>query len=105
MRRDFVDALPEKIEVAAGTLAKAGIEQINRLLALEKEFELLEEQERKKQRLLQEKPVLDAFGSWIETNKDKVLPKSKLHKAHELRPKLEKWLGSVFRGRQLEPVE
>ena len=81
VRRDFVDALPENIDDAAGTLAKAGIEQINRLFALEKEFELLDEQERKKQRLLQEKPVLDAFWSWIETNKDKVLPKSKLLKA------------------------
>ena len=81
VRRDFVDALPENIEDEAGTLAKAGIEQINRLFALEKEFELLDQAERKKQRLLQEKPVLDAFWSWIETNKGKVLPKSKLFKA------------------------
>lgn len=81
VRRDFVDALPENIEDEAGTLAKAGIEQINRLFALEKEFEPLDQAERKKQRLLQEKPVLDAFWSWIETNKGKVLPKSKLSKA------------------------
>jgi len=30
---------------------------------------------------LQEKPVLDAFWAWLETNKGKVLPKSKLFKA------------------------
>lgn len=81
VRRDFVDALPENIDDEAGTLAKAGIEQINRLFALEKEFESLDENERKNQRLLQEKPVLEAFWAWIETNKGKVLPKSKLGKA------------------------
>ena len=55
---------PENIEEEAGTLAKAGIEQINRLFALEKEFESLDENERKNQRLLQEKPVLEAFWAW-----------------------------------------
>ncbi|WP_372516733.1 IS66 family transposase [Paenibacillus silviterrae] len=30
---------------------------------------------------MQEKPVLDAFWSWIETAKGKVLPKSKLWEA------------------------
>ena len=73
--------MPENIDDEAGTLAKAGIEQINRLFALEKEFESLDENERKNQRLLQEKPVLEAFWAWIETNKGKVLPKSKLGKA------------------------
>lgn len=81
VRRDFVDALPDSLSEEASTLAKQGIEQINRLFALEQEFELLDAVERKQQRLLQEKPVLDAFWLWLETNQGRILPKSKLSKA------------------------
>ena len=81
VRRDFIDALPEPMNDAEGTLAKHAIEQINRLFSLEREFEPLDANERKKQRLLQVKPVIEAFWSWIESHKAKVLPKSKLGKA------------------------
>jgi transposase len=48
---------------------------------MEKNFVSLKADERKEQRLLQEKFVLEAFGVWIETNKGKILSKSKLPKA------------------------
>ena len=35
-------------------------------------------EQRKSERLKQEKPVLDAFWVWVDSNKAKVLPKSKL---------------------------
>ncbi len=41
----------------------------------------IEAEERKEQHLVQEKPALDAVWLWIETNKDKIAPKSKLRKA------------------------
>jgi transposase len=81
LRREFVDALPEDLNDEEGTLAKTGIEQINQLFSIEKELEKLSAEERKKQRLLREKPVLEAFWSWLEQNKGKILPKSKLRKA------------------------
>lgn len=81
VRREFVDALPENLADESQTLCKAGIEQINELFAIEKELETLGQEERKKQRLEREKPALEAFWSWIEINKGKVLPKSKLSKA------------------------
>jgi len=81
VRRDFIDALPKDLNEQEATLTKSGIEQINQLFYLEKEFASLEAEDRKKQRLLQEKPVVEAFWLWIETNKGKVLPKSKLSKA------------------------
>jgi transposase len=81
VRRDFIDAMPKDVNDEESTLTKSGIEQINQLFYLEKEFASLKAEERKKQRLLQEKPVLEAFWLWIETNKGKVLPKSNLRKA------------------------
>jgi len=73
--------LPQGLNDEETTLTKAGIEQINQLFYMEKKFVSLEAEERKEQRLLQEKPVLEAFWLWIETNKDKIAPKSKLRKA------------------------
>lgn len=80
-RRQFADALPEKLAEKSQTLCQEGIEQINKLFAIEKELKELGQEERKKQRLKREKPVLEAFWSWVEINKGGVLPKSKLYQA------------------------
>lgn len=80
-RRYFVDALPSDLKDLAGTLGKEGIEKINQLFKIEKKLDAFSPEKRQKERLLQEKPLLQAFWSWIETNKGKVLPKSKLSQA------------------------
>ena len=81
VRRYFVEAVPPDIEDISCTIAKEGIIQINELFKIEKELAGFTHEKRKEERLLQEKPLLQAFWSWLETNKNKVLPKSKLGRA------------------------
>lgn len=81
LRRYFVDALPVDIKKPEATLPSQAIEYCNKLFQIEKELESLSCTERKKQRQKQLKPVLDAFWSWVDKNKDNCLPKSKLYKA------------------------
>jgi hypothetical protein len=81
LRRYFVDALPKDIQSPEATLPSHGIVYCNKLFEIEKNLEKLSREERKSERLKQEKPVLDAFWSWINSIKTKVLPKSKLSEA------------------------
>ena len=81
LRRNFVDALPKEVNSSEATLPSQGIQYCNKLFEIEKKLEILSAEERKKQRLLQETPVLEAFWSWVETTRPKVLPKSKLGQA------------------------
>lgn len=46
-----------------------------------KDTSTLASKDRKSERLKQEKPVLDAFWAWVDSVRDKVLPKSKLGEA------------------------
>lgn len=48
---------------------------------MEKKLEALTSEQRKEERLKQEKPVLETFWAWVEDAKGKVLPKSKLGEA------------------------
>ena len=80
-RRYFVDAVAPGIDDLSESLAKEGIEQINKLFEIEKELADLSIEERQEQRLQREKPLLQAFWSWIETRKGSVLPKSRLCQA------------------------
>lgn len=81
LRRYFVDALPSDINKPEATLMAQAIEYCKKLFAIEKELETLSAKERKIQRQERSKPVLDAFWSWVDINKDNCLPKSKLYKA------------------------
>jgi hypothetical protein len=81
LRRYFVEALPKDIDSPEATLPAKGIDFCNRLFAEEKLIEKLTPDERKTERLETEKPILDAFWSWINSIKDSCLPKSKLGKA------------------------
>ena len=63
------------------TIPSQGITFCNKLFEIEKTLENLSCEQRKSVRLKQEKPVLDAFWSWIDSTKGKVLPKSKLSEA------------------------
>lgn len=81
LRRYFVDALPKDIKSSEATLPSQGIGFCNKLFEIEKTLEKLSREERKRERLIQEKSVLDAFWSWVNSTKAKVLPKSKISEA------------------------
>jgi transposase len=81
LRRYFVDALPKDIKSPESTLPSLGIGYCNKIFEIEKTLEGLSREERKSERLKQEKPVLDAFWAWVEKSKSSTLPKSKLYDA------------------------
>ncbi|MDD3186815.1 MAG: IS66 family transposase [Anaerostipes sp.] len=81
LRRYFVDALPSDIKSPEATLPTIAIEYCKKLFVIESELEALSSEARKIQRQERSKPVLEAFWSWVEINKDNCLPKSKLFKA------------------------
>ena len=87
-RRKFDEALnalpPDQRE---GTAALTGLEYCNKLFAWEERFKKFSPKERKRQRLKEEKPILDALLAWA--NSVSAAPKSALGKAlHYLR---EQW--------------
>ena len=89
-RRKFDEALnalpPDKRE---GTAALTGLDYCNQLFAWEERFKGLSPEERTKQRLKEEKPILDALLAWADSISGSVAPKSALGKAlHYLR---EQW--------------
>lgn len=81
LRRYFIEALPKDIDRLDATLPAIAIKYINQLFEIEKKLEVLSPKGRKEQRLIQEKPVLDAFWSWVEESAPKALSSSKLGKA------------------------
>jgi transposase len=96
VRRYFTDALPKNIQSPEATIPATGIAYCNQLFDLERKFKNLSSEDRKKQRLEKEKPVLEAFWLWVENTNEKVLPKSKIGKALQYalnhREKLETYL-------------
>ena len=81
LRRYFSDALPKDMKSEEATLPAEGIAYINKLFEWEREFKKLSLEEGQIKRLEKEKPILEAFWSWVETTNQKVLPKSKIGKA------------------------
>ena len=81
LRRYFVDSLPKDVNSPQATIPAQAIRYINRLFELEKNLEVLSPEGRKEERLIQEKPVLEAFWSWAETASAGILPKPKLGEA------------------------
>ena len=79
-RRKFDEALnalpPDKRE---GTAALTGLDYCNKLFAWEERFKDLSPEERTKQRLKEEKPILDALLAWADSVS--AAPKSALGKA------------------------
>lgn len=79
-RRKFDEALnalpPDQRE---GTAALTGLEYCNQLFAWEEQFKGLSPEERTKQRLKEEKPILDALLAWADSVS--AAPKSALGKA------------------------
>lgn len=84
-RRGFTDALkalPEGAK-AEGTKAQEGLDFCNRLFALERQWQEEEPKERQKRRMEHSVPVLEAFREWLRSQRNRVLPKSKLGHAME----------------------
>lgn len=80
-RRYFTDALPKDLKSAGATLPKQGLAYCNKLFEIEKELKDLSPKDRKEQRLKLEKPVLEAFWLWVDSNINGVLIKSKIGQA------------------------
>lgn len=83
LRRTFVDALPKDIHDPGASKPAEAILRLNRLFDIETELEDLPPDQRKKERILREKPLLEDFWSWAEKNAADELPKSKLSKAYD----------------------
>lgn len=82
-RRGFTDelkALPKNADTSKA-IAEEGRNYCNQLFSLERKFTDLTAAERHIKRLEHSKPVLEAFLSWLNDYKPKVLPKSNLGKA------------------------
>ena len=81
-RRKFDEALnalpPDKREGAA---AYTGLDYCNKLFAWEERFKELSPEERTKQRLKEERPLLDALLAWADSISGSAAPKSALGKA------------------------
>lgn len=78
VRRNFVDALPKDTKSPEATLVSQGIVYCNKLFEIEKKLADLGHEERKRQRLEQESPVLEAFWAWSDSVRSQMLPKFKL---------------------------
>ncbi len=67
IRRYFVDAIPNlKNKDAPTSNAEVGRDYCNKLFEIERELAEFSEGKRQTERLIQEKPVLEAFWSWLE---------------------------------------
>ena len=83
VRRKFVDSIPKDIRSPDATIPSQGIKFCNKLFEIEKELESLACEERRLERLKQEKPVLEAFWAWADSVRTNggILPSSKLSDA------------------------
>src|SRR5699024_7429085 len=66
LRRAFVDALPKDIYTPEASKPAEAILRLNQLFNIESELEALSPDQKKKERLIREKPLLEAFWSWAE---------------------------------------
>ena len=81
LRRAFVDALPKDVHTSEASNPAEAIFRLNKLFDVETELESLSPDQKKEERLIREKPLLEAFWAWAEKSSIGELPKSKLSKA------------------------
>ena len=67
VRRKFVDSLPQKKDGATDTIAGQCVLKINKLFEIEDNLRDCSPAERQKQRMLQSKPVVEDFFTYIES--------------------------------------
>jgi len=82
-RRYFADALPKDLKSEEATLPRQGIAYCNELFKIEEKLRDLSPEDRKTQRLKLEKPLLEAYWSWVDLNISTVLAKSKIGQAFQ----------------------
>lgn len=95
LRRKFHEAM---LTNSNDSIAKTARDFCDKLFYMESQFEKLSSEERYNQRLIQEKPVFDAFWSWAEKIAPTVLEKSQLGKAFEYAFKRREYLGNYFKN-------
>lgn len=83
LRRAFADALPKDVHTPEASRPAEAVFRLNQLFDLEAELDGLPPGQKKKERLIREKPLLEAFWSWAEKNSALELPKSKLSKVFD----------------------
>ena len=66
LRRAFVDALPKDIHTPEASKPAEAIFRLNQLFNIEAELEALSPDQKKNERLIREKPLLEAFWSWAD---------------------------------------
>ena len=82
-RRKFTDAIkaaPEDADIVK-TKAHVAVNYFKKIYKLEKKFEELSSEERYNKRLEKTKPLLEEFKNWLDDEKKRTLPKSKLGQA------------------------
>ena len=93
-------ALPE--DKRKGSDADTGLQYINALFRLEREFAKLTPDERYEKRLLESKPISDAFFAWADKCSHNVLPKSPLGEACTYAKNQRNHLENIFLDGNLE---
>ena len=88
VRRKFHEAMVVNSE---DSIARVARDYCNKLFEIEAKLDSLTTEERFNKRLMQEKPVFEAFWSWAEKAAPTVLAKSKLGKAFEYAFKRISW--------------
>ena len=68
LHRAFVDVLPSDVHTPEESKPAEAILQLNKLFDIEAELENLSPDQKKKERLVLKKPLLEVFGSWTEKN-------------------------------------
>ena len=63
-----MDALPKDIHDPEASKPAEAVLRLNKLFEIEKELDGLPPEQKKKERLNREKPLLEAFWSWAEIN-------------------------------------
>ena len=104
-RRKFYEALKAiKKEDRVNADANIGLEYCNRLFELERYFDEqnLTYEQRAKWRILESKPIAEAFFEWAESMLPKILPKSKLGVAVTYAANQQPWLMNFLLDGRLE---
>ena len=78
-----MDALPKDVHTPEASKPAGAILRLNQLFEIEVDLEGLPHDGKKKERLIREKPLPEAFWSWTEKNAAGELPKPKLCKAFQ----------------------
>lgn len=94
VRRKFHEAMVVNSE---DSIARVARDYCDKLFEIEAKLDSLTTEDRFNKRLMQEKPVFEAFWSWAEKVAPTVLPKTQLGKAFEYAFKRREYLGNYFK--------